>query len=333
MSAALWTTGSRGPRGTSVADSPVRSLPLAANGPLDPGPLGPLDPRPRLELAPLVSALEARWAADPDTGSFVCPLPGHERTGRLGTPPDDPDGDVRLLCCGGRWRSLGEVRAAEAYGIDGLRSNIEAAVWLRRLAHEVGGFDLAPVYIPQLPPDAPLAARLARDGFALLIGLRWADLAPRPVAFSVRFCAAWCGLPSFRAAHEAISYLIESGVVREAGTVGRARLFMPGRLLREVNGSNGGAPPDPPEWLPPTSDEDEPDDDALVAALVEAFDAEEAEQRLSQASAPSRAWDGPPPCPYERHRAHDWLGDGGRRICGICHPPAGGARRPRGGAS
>jgi hypothetical protein len=27
------------------------------------------------------------------------------------------------------------------------------------------------------------------------------------------------------------------------------------------------------------------------------------------------------PCPYESHRDSDWLNAGGRRVCGICHPP------------
>jgi hypothetical protein len=30
----------------------------------------------------------------------------------------------------------------------------------------------------------------------------------------------------------------------------------------------------------------------------------------------------PQACPYPSHRGSDWVGDGERRICGICHPPA-----------
>lgn len=32
-----------------------------------------------------------------------------------------------------------------------------------------------------------------------------------------------------------------------------------------------------------------------------------------------------PPCRYSRHRASDYIGQSGRKICGICHPQAGGA--------
>ncbi len=29
-----------------------------------------------------------------------------------------------------------------------------------------------------------------------------------------------------------------------------------------------------------------------------------------------------PLCPYPAHRGNDWRGDGGRLVCGVCHPPA-----------
>ena len=28
------------------------------------------------------------------------------------------------------------------------------------------------------------------------------------------------------------------------------------------------------------------------------------------------------PCPFPGHRGSEWRGDGGRLICGVCHPPA-----------
>jgi hypothetical protein len=30
----------------------------------------------------------------------------------------------------------------------------------------------------------------------------------------------------------------------------------------------------------------------------------------------------PPPCSYPAHRGDDWRNDGGRPVCGVCHPPA-----------
>lgn len=310
--------GSRGPRGTSRSSAATAAHSVADQGPLDPGPLGPLDPdrgeRPRIDLSGARAALEQRWGADPETGSFACPLPGHSGTALLGVPPDDPDGDLRLLCsCRGRWRSLGEVRAALAYGEDRLRSNIEAAVWLRRLVYEVGCFEPVDVRLPRLPDDAPAWAVAARDGFLLLVGLRWADFEPRPVAFAVRFCAAWCGLASFRAARDAIAYLVEHGVIREAETVNRTRLFLPSRALREV----------PPPCEEPAEPGAWQDEEALIAALIEAFDAEEVAAEPDHAPAPASY--PPPVCAYESHRDRglDWrlIDGGGLPTCGVCHPP------------
>jgi hypothetical protein len=133
-----------------------------------------------------------------------------------------------LLCCRSRWRSLGEVRAAEAYDEDRMRSNIELATWTRRLAHELGGFAPADVALPAVPENSPAHLRSARDGFRLLVALRWADGPHRPVAWSVRFASAWCDL-TFRQAREANYGLQERGVIRPAGRIGRARLFLPGR--------------------------------------------------------------------------------------------------------
>jgi hypothetical protein len=225
----------RGP----TARLPAHSL-LTDSGPLVSGPLGPLvSDKPRLGLEQLIAPLEREWAADPETGLFQCPLPEHTGHARLDVPLEDPQREIRLLCCRGRWRSLGEVRAASAYGVDHLRSNIELAVWLRRLAHEHGCFAPVAVSLPMVPAGTAEHVEQARRGFELLIGLRWADLAPRPVAYSVRFAAAWCGL-SLRAAHVARTELCELGVIVEAGRVGRIPLFAPGgdphRIFQDVSG-------------------------------------------------------------------------------------------------
>jgi hypothetical protein len=143
----------------------------------------------------------------------------------------DEAGELRLECCRRRWRSIGEAYAAEAYGEDRRRTNIEIAVWLRRLAHELGSFKPESVAVPTLPDDASAHAHRARAGFALLIGLRWADGPRRPVAFSVRFCAAWCSLP-IRAASAGINELLDRAVLwqENAGDNSRLRLYLPGDL-------------------------------------------------------------------------------------------------------
>jgi hypothetical protein len=167
--------------------------------------------------------LESLWEANA-AGSFNCPIPGHASTARL----IHQEGDLRLACgCTGRWRSVGEVRAAIGYGHDRLLSNIEIATWTRRIAHEAGVFIPVRVVVPELTGAVPAHVRRAREGFELVIGLRWRDGERRPVAYSVRFCAAWTGLPHAQA-HEAISALLAEGVIYEAGRTRRVRLYLPG---------------------------------------------------------------------------------------------------------
>jgi hypothetical protein len=203
---------------TSAGDS---SPPLTGKGPLVGGPLDPLVRPGRVHLDHRARAwLEERWPAG-EYGSFNCPLPGHSGRARL----VDQDGDLRLGCCSGRWRSLGEVIAAEAYGTDTFRTNIEIATWTRRLAYEAGAFEPLDVPVPALSEGSSEAARRARDGFKLLIGLRWKDGPSRPVAFSVRFCSAWCQMSHARA-DEAVKELRRRSVIYEAGRKGRVRLYL-----------------------------------------------------------------------------------------------------------
>jgi hypothetical protein len=221
---------------------------------------------PRLQLGHVADRIADRLGLDPATLEGRCPLPGHEGPARLVSGiPEDEQGDLRLACCQGRWRSLGEVRAAIAYVIDngglprrkGGRSNVELATWTRRLAYEVGAFKPEPVAAPPLPSGASPATRCALEGFLLLVGLRWADGPRVAVPFAVRFAAAWCGLGHGTAQH-AISTLIKSGAIYEAGRHGRMPLYLPGPVPEE-------AEPEP----------DPADEDALVARIMEAFDAEE----------------------------------------------------------
>lgn len=239
-----------------------------------------------------------------EPGHLACPLPGHSGRAEIDVSPDE-GGDLRLLCCRGRSRSLGEVRAAMAYGADRLRTNIEIATWTRRLAYEAGLFAPLPVQVPALD-DADEILERARAGFELLVGLRWADGARRPVAWSVRFSAAWCGL-TFREAHAAITGLREAGVIVETGRVGRCRLYLPGdRRLRLIDG--GRPPSEPPVASTGGSDDD------LVAAIIDLFDAVEISVE---------PWSFPRHCAYAAHAGRGWrLASGGPWFCGICHPPA-----------
>ena len=167
-----------------------------------------------------VDRLVTTWGLAAD-GYFPCPLPGHQGRAFL-------RGNHRIGCCHGRERSLAEVWAAIAYGADDLRSNIELAVWWRRLAYDLDALEPAPVTLPDLPQDAPPAAKSAREGFALVVGLRRVDRAPRPVAYSVRFTAAWCRLSHGEAA-SALRVLRDARVIQEVGRAGRVPLYEPGR--------------------------------------------------------------------------------------------------------
>jgi len=256
--------------GTGADDGRTRP-PARGQGPLVQVPSGPLVQEDatgralRIEFGAVIDKVAERLGIDPVTFEGPCPLPGHTGRARLASGlPEDRYGDVRLLCCRGRWRSLGEVRASIAHGSDdggrpfyeGGRSNIELATWTRRLAYEVGVFHPAPVAVPQLPYGASPATERAREGFRLLAGLRWADWAPRPLPYTVRFAVAWCGL-SHGAAHEAIRALIREGIICEAGQRGRFSLYLPGPMPAEAR-------PESPA-----------DEEALIARFIEEFDAKE----------------------------------------------------------
>jgi hypothetical protein len=140
----------------------------------------------------------------------------------------DEDHEVWLGCCRGHRRSLAEVRAAVAYGVDERRSNKELVVWWRRLAWELRCLKPLKIGLPELKPDAPAAVHQARGGFALLVGLRRVDYRAEPVPFSVRFSAAWCHL-SKSAAHDAIRELRKLDVIRVVAGHGSLPLYEPGK--------------------------------------------------------------------------------------------------------
>lgn len=145
-----------------------------------------------------------------------------------------PQAGLMLRCCRDKWRSIGELRAAIAYGKDRARSQIELAAWTRLTAWEHGDFKPLSVLVPELPEDASESARVARDGYQRLIGLRWADGPHVPVPFSVRFVVAWCGLSTRYRAETALTEL-RDGVIWAADEVPRSGrhepmpLYLPGR--------------------------------------------------------------------------------------------------------
>jgi hypothetical protein len=249
-------------RGGEDGRPPRSQAPLVQfpSAPLVQGPTSP-----RVDFSAAVDALAALLGLDPETHEGPCPLPGHRGRARLAADiPEDDTGDVRLLCCSGRWRSLGEVYAAIAFRYDnggrpareGGRSNIEIAVWTRRLGCDVGAFWPAAVAVPPLPSGASPAIERVWAGFRLLIGIRWADGPRVPVPYSARFAAAWCGV-SRGAAHAAIRFLIERGVLCEVEQRGRLPLYLPGTIPEEGDEARAN------------------DEEALIARLIAEFDAVE----------------------------------------------------------
>jgi hypothetical protein len=108
-----------------------------------------------------------------------------------------------------------------------------------------------------------------RDGFRLLVGLRWADGPHRPVAFSIRFCEAWCSVP-YRLANIGIKELVRLKVIQPAGKSGRVPLFLPAHVEE---------PESPKEHREGPTDVDHHErlsaDEAAVKAIMDEFDAVE----------------------------------------------------------
>jgi hypothetical protein len=100
------------------------------------------------------------------------------------------------------------------------------AVWWRRLAWELVAIAPEPVDVPPLPRGTSLTTESVHLGFELLLALRRFDHPPEPVAFSVRFCAAWC-MVTKTAAAKGIRELIQYGVIRETDRKGKVRLYEP----------------------------------------------------------------------------------------------------------
>lgn len=176
--------------------------------------------RARIDFLAHADVVAQKFGAPAAGKRFPCPIPGHGDTAQFATPPEDPDGDLRLLCdCLGEWRALGHVEGARCYGRDTRpwMSAIESALWSERLAFRLGLIQPSRPLIPMLPADvrAPRLAEEVRRGFMLLVGLRFRDGAPIiPVPFSVSFARAYIGAQRVgmrSTTHRAIRFCIDAG--------------------------------------------------------------------------------------------------------------------------
>lgn len=147
--------------------------------------------------------------------NFPCPIPGHSREASLYLDPRT--GVWKMRCwCSARFLTLAEARAAKAYGDIQRISNIEASVWYRRLWADGALISPQSILLVAVADQSP-SVRAVRDGFALLVGLRWLSNPGQPVTFSRSFAAAWCdGELSLMQAYGAICVLDEAGVIEWA---------------------------------------------------------------------------------------------------------------------
>lgn len=201
---------------------------------------------------------------------FPCVLPGHDHDARV----HPTDAGYWQYTCRGEPNGFGlaEVRARLAYGAARRISDLEAARWRERLDHEAGLLDRDPVSLP-VPDGAPRSAVRVAGGISLLVGLRDPDRWPEdePFAFARTFAAAWCGIGP-KAVRVGLAYLEAVGLIERAGaveTAGPRRAAILWRLTPQSAGQRKS-----PEDRSPTG-ADPFDENALVAGLIEAFDAEE----------------------------------------------------------
>jgi hypothetical protein len=184
-------------------------------------------PSGRIDVSGWADPVRSWLGVPPGARRFQCPIPGHDGLADLGVPPDDPAQELRLICCSGRWRSLGEMTAARAYGKDERLKNVQIAVWTRRLGYELEILKPIEIQLPRLTPDFPPSAEVARKGFGEHIGLRWADGPRIPVPYSLRFVMAWNRL-SFYEARVGLKEILRQEIIVRAGTDGRCPVYLPG---------------------------------------------------------------------------------------------------------
>lgn len=126
---------------------------------------------------------------------------------------------------GPEWLTLGDVRAALAYGKVKLLRSPERAVWTIRLLVEAGA--VRPVEVPwagTLPPEAPGWIHAVYAGFLVLLGCKWTHTLDEPTPYSWRFASAWCDVPEYRV-REAMRELLRHRYIVKRREHGRMALF------------------------------------------------------------------------------------------------------------
>lgn len=166
---------------------------------------------------------------------FTCVLPGHTgHTARLSRNRHGVivyrDEELRLEMA---VYTLADVFRIRCTGLPSKMWGPTLAAWNLRLLAEAGTLEPVHVDLPPLSKSSSRDTRKVYKGLMLLFGVRWRfETGIRPVPFSYRFAASWCGV-SEHAASEAIKKLLRLDIVHIAshapGPFGKPMaLFMPG---------------------------------------------------------------------------------------------------------
>ena len=162
--------------------------------------------------------------------SFRCVLPGHEEAHASASLYRDGAGRVVYHDWHRRSRpeffTLSQVYAAQVSSEVRALGRNEHAMWMIRLLHDAGVIVLPEVTLlrPLLPPDADdFVARVA-EGFDLLRRCRALHDGDAPTPYTRGFASAWVGISEGQAG-EAIRWLLDAGLLRQARSYGRLPLF------------------------------------------------------------------------------------------------------------
>jgi hypothetical protein len=143
------------------------------------------------------------------------------------------------------------------YGVDPFRTPTEWAIWLTRFEIERGKRKPAEVQMKALDPlDLGGSVEKVYNGLRLLFQCHWLRFAGKPVLFSERFAAKWCGLGSEATAWRAIQRLQADGYiyvddVKSGSIFGDTPMYLPVTNPNQVKVWRRPSVSEPPDdWSP-----------------------------------------------------------------------------------
>jgi hypothetical protein len=168
--------------------------------------------------------------------TFRCVLPGHEER----HPSANLWCDERGIWIyrdhhrrdGRSAFALVEVYAARMAGRVVQPHPPSLARWKVRLLADLGAVRLDPVELPRLPASSTLSAQRLRNGFALLLAVRWWREPGTPAPYTASFAGPWCGMPD-GTVNWAKGDLIREGIIVKVGETNdgsrTTSLYLPGK--------------------------------------------------------------------------------------------------------